>query len=192
LHSSESAAHDAGSAPAEHALVRAVAARDRKATADFVALHADAVFAFVSRRLAPRADLVDDLVQEIFLAAIQAIPRFEGASPVRSWILGIARHKVQDVYRQRLREFSIEDESEEPSVELPFEAWIDEVRLSERVRSILGALPEGYRMALLWRYWEKTSAAEMARRTGKTEKAIERMLMRARESFRRRWCDDVA
>ena len=43
------------------------------------------------------------------------------------------------------------------------------------------------RLALLWRYWEKCSAAEMARRAGKTEKAIERLLMRARDQFRRRW-----
>jgi DNA-directed RNA polymerase specialized sigma24 family protein len=42
-------------------------------------------------------------------------------------------------------------------------------------------------MVLLWRYWERRSAAEMAAATGRTEKAIERLLARARGQFRRRW-----
>jgi DNA-directed RNA polymerase specialized sigma24 family protein len=51
----------------------------------------------------------------------------------------------------------------------------------------MATLPEPYRLALLWRYWEKRSTQEMAMRTGKTEKAIERLLARAREMFRERW-----
>ena len=57
----------------EQALVRAVVAKDRKATAEFVDLHMDAVFSFVRRRLAPRYEAVDDLVQDIFLEAWAAI-----------------------------------------------------------------------------------------------------------------------
>jgi DNA-directed RNA polymerase specialized sigma24 family protein len=40
---------------------------------------------------------------------------------------------------------------------------------------------------LLWRYLENRSVREMAQLAGKTEKAIERLLARAREQFRRRW-----
>jgi len=40
---------------------------------------------------------------------------------------------------------------------------------------------------LLWRYTENLSTREMAQNAGKTEKAIERLLARAREHFRRRW-----
>jgi DNA-directed RNA polymerase specialized sigma24 family protein len=43
---------------------------------------------------------------------------------------------------------------------------------------------------LLWRYWEHRSAAEMAAATGKTEKAIERLLYRARKAFRMKWEND--
>jgi DNA-directed RNA polymerase specialized sigma24 family protein len=39
----------------------------------------------------------------------------------------------------------------------------------------------------MWRYWEEASAREMAAKTGKTEKAIERLLARARVEFRERW-----
>jgi DNA-directed RNA polymerase specialized sigma24 family protein len=48
----------------------------------------------------------------------------------------------------------------------------------------MATLPEPYRLALLWRYWEKRSTQEMAMRTGKTEKAIEGLLARARERWK--------
>src|SRR6266851_1295228 len=65
----------------EQALLAAVLATDRKAAAEFVARYADAVYAYVSRRLAPRADLVEDIVQDVFLVA-QRRPRpaFNGGS----------------------------------------------------------------------------------------------------------------
>jgi DNA-directed RNA polymerase specialized sigma24 family protein len=94
---------DSGSA-AERELVAAILRKDRKATARFVADYTDGVFAYVRHRLAPRSDLVDDVVQDVFLAALSGLSGFRGTSPLRSWLLGIARHKVESFYRQRLRE----------------------------------------------------------------------------------------
>ena len=54
----------------------------------------------------------------------------------------------------------------------------------QRRSEILRQLPELYSLALLWRYWENRSVREMADATGKTEKAIERLLARARARFR--------
>jgi DNA-directed RNA polymerase specialized sigma24 family protein len=48
-------------------------------------------------------------------------------------------------------------------------------------------LPESYGVALLWRYWENRSARDMAEETGRSEKAIERLLARARARFRELW-----
>src|SRR4030095_7763293 len=52
----------------------------------------------------PRADVVDDVVQDVFLAALGSLSSFLGHAPLRSWLLGIARHKVEAFYRQQLRE----------------------------------------------------------------------------------------
>jgi len=171
-------------------LVWAIVQRDRKATADFVAAHTDAVYAYVLRRVAPRNEVAEDLTQEVFLNALESLPQFKGDSSLRSWLMGIARHKVQDYYRDRLREVALDQPEVEPAVEIPFEEWMNEQRLEQKVKSTLSSLPDAYRYALLWRYWEKCSAAEMATRTGKSEKAVERMLARAREQFRRRWLDE--
>jgi DNA-directed RNA polymerase specialized sigma24 family protein len=41
----------------------------------------------------------------------------------------------------------------------------------------------------MWRYRDDKSVREIAELTGKTEKAVERLLARARQAFRRRWND---
>jgi len=64
---------------------------------------------------------------------------------------------------------------------------LEQEQLRVRTQQVLAMLPEQYRLALIWRYWEKASAHEMAIKTGKTEKAIERLLARARAEFRERW-----
>jgi RNA polymerase sigma-70 factor (ECF subfamily) len=184
-------------APAPHAqdleLARRLLARDRKAIAEFVADHADALYGYVRLRLAPRTENTDDVVQEVFLVAWQRIGTFRGQSPLRAWLFGIARHKIEDLYRERLREPDPlpEDDGpgETPAEEGFLDQEIDRKRVRERAAAILNGLPEPYSTVLLWRYWEHRSTAEMAVATGKTEKAIERLLSRARAAFRKRWED---
>jgi len=175
-------------------LVAAVLRRDRKATAEFLSRHADPVYTYVRNRLIPRTDLVEDVFQDVFLAAWQGLTGFRGTSSLRSWLLGIARHKVEDYYRLKLREaLPIETEEGEPLpgiVEPELDEAVDQQRLTERVRRILSTLPEVYSLALLWRYWENRSTSEMAIETGRTEKAVERILARAREQFKLRWRDE--
>src|SRR2546425_2935949 len=176
----------------ERSLLEAVLKKDRKATAEFVSRYADPICGYVSQRLAPRADLVEDLVQEVFLAALQKLDTFTGKSSVLGWLFGIARHKVEDLYRARLREpeslADIEDGPLSGPVALPeFDEMIDRARAQEKTQRILARLPEAYGLVLLWRYWEDHSTKEMAAQTARTEKAMERLLARARAHFRRLW-----
>ena len=172
-------------------LVREVLRKDRKATAEFVARCSDHVYGYVRRRLVPRGDLVADVVQETFLAAWENLDKFRGDSTLQNWLLGIARHKVEDHYRKRLREIQLDDETERPDEELvsldDVEEELSKRQAGHRAREILATLPESYGVVLLWRYWEKRSLREIASETGKTEKAIERLLARARIEFRKRW-----
>ena len=175
---------------AEQELVAAILRKDRKATARLVSEYTDPVYAYVRHRLAPRADLVDDVVQDVFLAALGSLSSFLGNSPLRSWLLGIARHKVETFYRQQLRapDALADDGAFEPAAGGPsIDEQIDRERLEARTHRILQQLPESYSLALLWRYWENRSVREMAEATGKTEKAIERLLARARARFRELW-----
>jgi RNA polymerase sigma-70 factor, ECF subfamily len=175
----------------ERELVAAILRKDRKATARFVAEYTDYVYAYVHHRLVPRADLVDDVVQDVFLAALGGLSKFLGNAPLRSWLLGIARHRVETYYRQRLREpepLADSGDALEPAASgIPIDELIDRERLEAKTQRVLSQLPESYGLALLWRYWENRSVRDMAAATGKTEKAIERLLARARARFRQLW-----
>lgn len=184
----------AAKAESDLKLAAAVLQKDRKATAEFVAVHADAVYAYVRHRLIPRIDAVDDVVQDVFLAAWDGISDFRGDSSLRTWLMSIAKHKVEDYYRRRLREPEAVaeedmDDSEIPAVQQHAEELIDKHRIETKIRETLGKLPERYSLILLWRYWEKRATREIAAATGRTEKAVERLLARARTQFKKKWND---
>jgi RNA polymerase sigma-70 factor (ECF subfamily) len=172
-------------------LVAAILEKDRKATAEFVAKYADQIYLYIRSRLIPRLDLVDDLVQDVFLAAWENLTSYRGDATLGSWLQGIARHKVENYYRASLRAaLPLEEagaEAAEATMDVDLEEFVDRERLQQKTQSILATLPEAYSLVLIWRYWEQCSAQQMAIRTGKSEKAIERLLARAREMFREKW-----
>jgi RNA polymerase sigma-70 factor, ECF subfamily len=177
----------------ERQLISEVLRKDRKATAEFVIRCSDWLYPFLCRRLMPRTDMVEDLIQEILLAAWRNLENFRGEAGLRAWIFGIARHKVEDYYRKSIREAASLEDEEHPvgeTVTPHFDEDLDGVARQERIQRTLTRLPEGYMLVLLWRYRDEKSVREMADATGKTEKAVERLLARARESFKRRWEND--
>jgi RNA polymerase sigma-70 factor (ECF subfamily) len=174
-------------------LVSEVLRKDRKATAEFVERYTNCVYSYVRSRVMPHAEAVEDLVQEVFLAAWRSLGNFRGEASLHQWLRGIARHKVEDYYRKRLREPEVRVEIEEALPELTviprYEEQLDRASNLQKTHRVLARLPETYGLVLLWRYLEQRSAREMAQRTGKSEKAIERLLARAREHFRKEWND---
>jgi RNA polymerase sigma-70 factor (ECF subfamily) len=150
------------------------------------------VYAYVRLRLTLRTDLVDDVVQDVFVAALKGLAAFRGQSSLRTWMIGIARHKIEDVYRQRLRRL---DETEmdaaegDPALAAPaaLDDLVDLQRRSEKTHRVLARLPEQYGLLLLWRYWEQRSTRDMAVALGTTEKSVERSLARARARFQDLW-----
>jgi RNA polymerase sigma-70 factor (ECF subfamily) len=172
----------------ERRLIAGVLAKDRKATGEFVALCADWLYPFVRKRLVPREEVVEDLIQEIVFAAWQTLPRYRGEVNLRSWVMGIARHKVEDYYRRKLQALEVPDEDESlPAVTPALEEQLDSAAVRGKVQETLASLPEAYALALMWRYRDEKSVREMAQLAGKTEKGMERLLARAREHFRKRW-----
>src|SRR5436190_412762 len=63
------------------------------------------------------ASAAEDAVQETLLAALQAPERFGGRSAVRTWLVGILKHKVIDHLRRTRREPAVEGLAEETSTD---------------------------------------------------------------------------
>ncbi len=154
-------------------------------------LYSHLVYRYVVKRLAPRLDLAEDLTQDIMLASWTALRSYTGEAPLAHWLMGIARFKVQDYYRAKLRDALREGELEAAEAAPDpgpgaFELFARESDAA-RAAEVLRGMREDYALLLRWRYWEGLSANDMAAETEGSVKSVERMLQRARLEFRRLW-----
>jgi len=127
--------------------------------------------------------LAEDLTAESFLAAVQAVRKPGAADPSVPWLIGVARHKLADHWRQVEREqrgLRLLDR-EPPCVDDPWETAVDRIR----ARDVLGRLGAHHRVALTLRYIDGLPVPEVARHLDRTVHATEALLVRARAAFRR-------
>src|SRR5918911_1258058 len=88
-----------------------------------VAKHRDYLYRYALLQLRD-ASRADDVVQETLLAAVESPERFSGRSSLRTWLTGILKHKIIDVFRKQARERTVEApadiESDEEYADLYF------------------------------------------------------------------------
>ena len=51
----------------------------------------------------------EEAVQETLLAALQSYERFAGGSSMRTWLIGILKHKIMDMFRRDSREVQLDE-----------------------------------------------------------------------------------
>jgi RNA polymerase sigma-70 factor, ECF subfamily len=148
--------------------------------------HVPAVYAYLASRCLGDADLVQELTQQTFIAAIQGRGRFDGRSEVTTWLCGIARHKLADHFRDQereerrrlratVRQIEVHDEGR------PLRDAEERLLIAEAMRQ----LPPAQRAVLTFVALDDLPVAEVARLIGKSFGATQSLLARARESFRR-------
>ncbi|HVX63890.1 MAG TPA: RNA polymerase sigma factor [Pirellulales bacterium] len=148
---------------------------------------------YVCTRVDGDPHVAEDIVAETMLAFIQAVDRAGDAASIvnpGAWLRTVATNKVQDYFRATARVRRLVDEVRHNSPEADDSG--DPVKRKEReerraeVRQVMDQLPDQYRIALEWKYLDKLSVREIARRWGAKEKAVESILFRARNEFRER------
>jgi RNA polymerase sigma-70 factor (ECF subfamily) len=153
---------------------------------DFHAFYAGAlpaVYGYLISRCGGSRAVAQDLTQETFVAAVQAIKKGVAADLNVPWAIGIARHKLLDHFRQEARaerKLALAYGAE-PLDDLP--PWDDTQR--ERAREALGHVNPSQRAALVLRYVDGMSVPEVAAALGRSVHAVESLLARGRMGFRR-------
>ena len=84
----------------DETLLRAVADGDRAALRALYERHAPWLTLRLSRRC-PDPDLVDDAVQDTFVAVWRSAKRYDGHGAVGAWIWGIGVRRLIDAIRRR-------------------------------------------------------------------------------------------
>lgn len=136
------------------------------------------VWRYATSQLSRRED-AEDIVMEVFAAAVADFRKVERADDQRLWLLGIARRKVADTLRRTYRR------REEPLSSIEATAFGFETNEhQEVVRRALADLPEDQRQALVLKYVNGLSTDEVGRVLRRTSAATNSLLQRARQSMR--------
>ena len=165
--------------------------RDAAAWDEFYERHVPALYGFVFRLVRDNPQTAADVFQDTWIDAISHIGQFDPKrGELRSWLFGIARRRVALHWRQRTARSNIPGTArEEIAVEfldgavVPDDV-IEHLEQAAVVQASLLALPPERRQMLVEKYVEELSVAQIAARTGKSPKAVESLLSRARVQFR--------
>lgn len=165
--------------------------RDAKAWDEFYEMHVRELYGFVFRLVRNDPQSAADVFQDTWIDAISHIGQFDPErGELRSWLFGIARRRVAQHWRRRLARSGTATTAR---AEIPVEVLagavvpddvIEHLEQAAVVQASLLALPPERRQVLVEKYVEEHSVAQIAARTGKSLKAVELLLSRAREQFR--------
>lgn len=142
------------------------------------------------RRFISDPDLADDVVQETFLRAWRALPRFRGDAAVSTWLHRIAVNTALTARRKASQQRTAGmEEMEEPAASLTPESDPERrgevVDLRARLEEALAQLPPGHRAVVVLKDVEGWSHAEIASRLGISEAAAKVRLHRAHRRLAR-------
>lgn len=148
---------------------------------------------FVSQKIDDEG-VVEELTNDIMLAAITCQSNFNGKCNEFSWICSIAKHKIIDYYRKKKLKtilFSISDEFEEIADKaLTPERDVLKNELKEEIKKTFEELGKGYKDILRLKYIEGWKITEISKNLKITVKAVESKLIRAKKKFREAWAYD--
>lgn len=117
-----------------------------------------------------------DLTAQIFLAALEALPRYRQEAHFAAWLFSIARRKVTDYYRRQSHVPL--DEATLPPIQTDFAMDIETSQRREQLLKLVQALGEEERELIYLRYVAELSFAEMAAMLRKNEEAVKKTLYR--------------
>jgi RNA polymerase sigma-70 factor (ECF subfamily) len=152
------------------------------------------LYRFVKRRIPQDAAAAEDIAQGTLCRALEGLRGYRGEAALFTWLCTLCRREMSARWDEN-RAWSaapplVEDD---PAIRAALESLIvqtDPLRAADREQvreSILAALdylPAPYGDILEWKYLRDMSMAEIGRRLGRSPKAVESLLTRAREAFR--------
>ena len=149
---------------------------DNTAWTELTQAYSPRLYAYLRRNL-PNAVYAEDALSETLLAAVRAIPNFDGRVSLAAFLYALAYRKMADFWRREhttaplLETFAVYDSGLDGGERAEFE-------------ELLNSLPEELRQVLLLRYQVGLSVTEVAEVIDRSYKGAESLLSRARSQLR--------
>jgi RNA polymerase sigma-70 factor (ECF subfamily) len=164
------------------ALVAALRAGRVDAAAAFYDRHVRIIHAMVLRLMGPDTE-IDDVVHDVFVRALESLPRLREPAALRSWMFGIAVRAVAIRFQRRRRQRWLRFMAPQ---DVPERAVLPETELGEALRdvyAILEGMGADERIALVLHRVQGMSLEDGAKAMGTSLATFRRRLARGEEKF---------
>jgi RNA polymerase sigma-70 factor (ECF subfamily) len=183
-------------ATADQELVQRLLRGDARAFDAFFNEYYPKLYRFVKRRLPDDPAAAEDVAQATLCRALGSLHGFRGEAALMTWLCTLCRRELASRWREAQPYSSAPLLAEDdPEIRAALESLLaaetadplwqagrEQVR--ETICAALDYLPAPYADILEWKYVRDLSVAEIAQRLGRSVKATESLLTRAREAFR--------
>jgi RNA polymerase sigma-70 factor (ECF subfamily) len=173
----------------DDALVSAARAGDRASFGRLYDRYARMVHGILLARVPPRE--VDDLVQEVFLAAMRQLHTLREVSRFGAWLGALARNRANDYFRKAIPDQKVTEPVSENQAETRVAGNLGDQEAAA-ILAIVRALPEAYREPLILRLVEGMTGPEIAARTGLTHGSVRVNLYRGMQLLREKLNEGAA
>jgi RNA polymerase sigma-70 factor (ECF subfamily) len=160
----------------DEGLVRAAAHGDRGAFAELYARYARMVHGVLLARVPPGD--AEDLVQDVFVSALERLGGLRSAAAFRGWLAAIARNRAMDYFRDARGRVPLDEKTERVRASGPHAGAL-------MILDLIRSLPEAYRETLILRLVEGLTGPEIAGQTGLTPESVRVNLCRGMKMLRR-------
>lgn len=151
------------------------------AFAEVVRRHVDWVHSVAMRRVGD-PHLAEDVTQAAFLALAQNAGRLREGTVVSAWLFGVVKYaSISAVRREKRRQVHEKEAAMLRSMSEPSAAW---ERIAPVLDEAVGSLKKQEQEAVLLRFYQRKSFAEVAAALGSTEEAVRKRVVRALEKLR--------
>jgi RNA polymerase sigma factor (sigma-70 family) len=169
--------NDAAPPPDEDAALIREAQRNPQAFQPLYERWVVPVYRYLISRTGNEPD-AEELTARVFLAALQALPRYRHNGRFAGWLFTIARNQARDFFRKQSREVTLE-QIEETAADDP--SLVEQVE----IHNLLSKLTAGEQDLLRLRYSARLSFAEIGAVQGKSEDAVKKTLYRLQSRLQR-------
>lgn len=157
---------------------------------ELVKKYQKSIAGFVRQKIGDEG-VVEELTQDILMAAYKAMPNFSGKCDEFSFICGIAKHKITDYYRKKKIKtilFSVDPIFEEIATEaLTPERDVLKEELKSEITKTMKELRADYEKILRLKYVEDLRSSQIAEMMKLSVKAVESRIIRAKKQFQSFW-----
>lgn len=177
----------------ENKLVGKLRQGDGAAMEEFYNVYRARLYSLILEQVDRDEALAEDLVHDVFVAALGSLDRFRGDSQLYTWLRSIAFHKINDFYRHQARQPLTRKSQPDSDI-----AKLEQIRdnhpaavtemedeeVRQSVHQALADLPQDYQKVLVLKYLKDMPVLAISQVMGRSPKAVEGLLSRARKAMR--------